>query len=1279
MITRNESPDSGKCGAVLATRAAITLLASVGLLVALAAATQSARADLPDDVQPDRIAAARQAELTTVWTDFWPTGWTNATPQQAGVSAFNELSLDPATAEFRYSTDGSVTWTEWGNNGLIVSAPLATTVLFTATGMTMPDSAAANLVEFRVRVTGGSYQTSGTYTVKVDTTAPAPPTNMQHLPAGWTSVNNFRESWIVPADLSGVVGSYYRLDSTPSFPTDGTYVQSPDTIENIQVPTEGAHSILVWLKDAAGNVDQQNYRVDLSALRYDATTPSVGVAATGPAGANGWFLGDVTLAFSPVDVTSGIQSWSWQLDQLPPSSAPVGTVSGDATHDVRINATDQANNVMTPFTYTVDIDGGAPVLTHTVSPGTSDSGWYVTPITVTFGLTDPVSGPNFVTWTLNDDPPAMGNDAVVDQQGINALIAVGQDVAGNRSQPLALALRLDSQPPTTTLTMDPPEPQPSGYFTAPVSVQFVAVDGPPGTPPGAVSGVAETWIRTDNGPWQPAAPLQFAVDGLVTLYDFSIDVAGNHEISHTQAISVDLNPPPSPIAPAVQPAGWTGENSFTLTWQNPSDTSGIAGAWIAIGTEPPAPGTGVYYPDATLVTGLTAPAEGSWPVWISLVDGAGHIGVPVQAGALQFDSTLPIVESQLAGGAGNNGWFVGPVQATLTISDTGSGPALLRYRLDGGPWQQTTAAQVVVPVSEAGKHTLSFDGVDAAGHSSALAMLPIRIDLEPPALPVMAEVTPTTWSRVNQFLLTWRNPVDTSGVAYIHVSMEPPQTAADGLRVNAAEQQVTLQAPIEGAYDLYLWLEDTAGNATLDSMQTLPDALRFDVTPPGLTVSFIPQPNAAGWWRSDIAATIVANDTMSGVADVTWQLDDQDPVVGSYAPISGDGDHTFVARSVDNAGNASQSEHIIRIDTLPPTAQLFALGNYSAQPNIPVRWSGEDPGDPQRSSGLAGYDVQVRVGTAGVWQPWLDATNLTQSTYSAQRGEKVSFRVRARDAAGNISPWSEAGGSNSVFVDPIVNGSFLTNNWDGWNTEDGLQMAIIQEVDLQPGSVVPAARLGSRIYQACAASGPDMLPTPLCGDTWSGVSQTITVPGLQELPSPKLEVWYRVQTYDQVTTSSPIWDVECPVNPPPAFRWVDSFDVSVTKQGAITPDLLLREGNELPQFPEPIEFRDLGWQLATFDLTPYAGQTVTLDFSSHNRLDNRFNTWTDVTGIRVRGGVRRVFLPLTNVGSPAQPPEQLVCWPNGSINAPQTTVPADMLPDAGGDLAPDGPPRGELR
>ena len=1265
MKTGIGSPMTGGRGAALATRAAIVLLAALSLLIGLAVATQVALAGLPTEGEPTAASAARQGELVTTWSDFWPTGWTNATPQRAGITAFNEFTLDPATAEFRYSTNGSVTWTEWGNAGLIVAAPLATTVQFTATGMTMPDSAAANLVEFRVRVTGGSYQTSGTYTVMVDATAPGPPTNMQHFPAGWTSVNNFLETWTTPSDLSGVVGAYYRLDSTPSFPTDGAYVNSPNAIGNIQVSTEGAHSILVWLKDAAGNVDQQNYRVDLSAFRYDATAPSVGVAATGNQGLNGWFLGDVTLVFSPVDATSGIQSWSWQLDQQPPSASPVGTVSGNAHHTVLVNAVDLANNVMAPFTYTVGIDGGAPVLTHTVSSQPGDGGWYVAPVAVTFGLTDPVSGPDFVTWRLNDLAAVVGERVVVDQQGVNALNAVGQDMAGNTSPPLALTLPLDSQPPTTTLTLTPPQPQPSGYYTEVVSGQFQAVDAPPGTPPASVSGVEETWMRLDNGPWQPAGPLQFDSDGVRTLYYFSIDVAGNQEISHSQVISVDLTPPPAPISPAIVPAGWTGQNSFTLSWQNPADTSGIAGAWIFIGDGPPAPGSGDYYPDTVVVNDLAAPGEGSWPVWLSLVDGAGHVGVPVQAGALQFDATPPVVGSELAGSAGNSGWFTGPVQATLTISDSGSGPDFLRYRLDGGPWQQSSSAQVIVPISGSGKHTLDYDGQDRAGHMAGLAMQTVRIDGDPPGPPVMVAITPTAWSRVNQFLLTWRNPADASGVATIHISMEPPQSAADGVRVNAAEQQVTLQAPVEGAYDLYLWLEDTAGNTSLDDMTTAPDALQFDVTPPTTTVIYTPPSNAAGWWRSDVAAIIESHDALSGVAALTWQVDDQEPVSGAYAQIDGDGDHTFVVRSVDHASNVSQSEQVIHIDSVAPTAQLYALSNYSAELEIPLRWTGDDPGDPQRSSGLAGYDVQARVGAAAVWQPWLANTNLTQSVYSAQRGQIVAFRVRSRDAAGNVSPWSEAGGRNWVFIDPLVNGSFLTNNWDGWNTEDGLQMTIIQEIDLQPGEVVPAARLGSRIYQACAASGANMLPTPLCGDTWSGVSQTITVPSSQNLPNPKLEVWYRVQTYDQITTTSPIWDVECPVNPSPAFRWVDSFDVTATRQGATTPDLLLRDGNSLPQFPEPIEFRDLGWKLATFDLSPYAGQTVTLDFSSHNRLDNRFNTWTDVTGIRVRGQTRRVFLPLANVGSPAQPPEQLVCWPNGAHSASQTVLPADMLPAAG--------------
>jgi hypothetical protein len=290
--------------------------------------------------------------------------------------------------------------------------------------------------------------------------------------------------------------------------------------------------------------------------------------------------------------------------------------------------------------------------------------------------------------------------------------------------------------------------------------------------------------------------------------------------------------------------------------------------------------------------------------------------------------------------------------------------------------------------------------------------------------------------------------------------------------------------------------------------------------------------------------------------------------------------------------------------------------------------------------------VQVRQGAAGAWQEWLTRVSNTHGVYGGQRGQVYSFRARAVDNAGNVSAWATAGGHNSVLVDPIDNGTFSTQNFTGWDTTVTLGLSLIQEQDLYPGQIVPAARLGSPVWQAC--SDPGNIPTLECGDAWSAIQQQITVPSLQDVPKPTLEFWYRVQTYDQVKTSSPIWDIRCPVDPPPPFRWVDSFDVTVQTPGSNDADVLLREGNSEPQFPEPIEFRDLKWRRAEIDLTAYAGQTVTLQLSSHNRLDSRFNTYTDVYGMRVRGDLPRIFLPLLPMNIQAQVDEPVVCWPSRS-------------------------------
>jgi hypothetical protein len=140
------------------------------------------------------------------------------------------------------------------------------------------------------------------------------------------------------------------------------------------------------------------------------------------------------------------------------------------------------------------------------------------------------------------------------------------------------------------------------------------------------------------------------------------------------------------------------------------------------------------------------------------------------------------------------------------------------------------------------------------------------------------------------------------------------------------------------------------------------------------------------------------------------------------------------------------------------------------------------------------------------------------------------------------------------------------------------------------------------------------------------------------------------------------------MTPLPPFRLVDSFDVTAQPSGVSQAAVLLRDGNRLPQFPLPIEHRDLGWKLATIDMTPYAGQTVTLDFSSHNRLDNRFNTWTDVTGIKLRGTQQRVLLPFVPLASGEVPDPTPVCWPTGTGQASSPVGPEVSAPSAVNDF-----------
>ena len=65
------------------------------------------------------------------------------------------------------------------------------------------------------------------------------------------------------------------------------------------------------------------------------------------------------------------------------------------------------------------------------------------------------------------------------------------------------------------------------------------------------------------------------------------------------------------------------------------------------------------------------------------------------------------------------------------------------------------------------------------------------------------------------------------------------------------------------------------------------------------------------------------------------------------------------------------------------------------------------------------YDVEFRFNN-GAWNPWLGSFPDTSSEFIANQGDGVyEFRVRARDNAGAVSPWS-TGPGNAIAVDTIA-------------------------------------------------------------------------------------------------------------------------------------------------------------------------------------------------------------------------------------------------------------------
>jgi parallel beta-helix repeat protein len=466
-----------------------------------------------------------------------------------------------------------------------------------------------------------------------------------------------------------------------------------------------------------------------------------------------------------------------------------------------------------------------------------------------------------------------------------------------------------------------------------------------------------------------------------------------------------------------------------------------------------------------------------------------------------WETEPPTTTVSLAGTLGSNGWYRSDVTVTLAATDTGgSGLRSTEYRLDGDSW---TTYGGPFSVTTDGSHTLYYRSTDNAGNVEDEQTAPIKEDKTPPTLAALVSPAPNAlgWNKSDvtvsfvasdtasgvdgasvtpDIIVTSEGagqPVSgcasdlagNTGSITIAVSIDktpPTLTGAATSSPNAAGwynhelsvhfvgsdalsglASVTPDASVstEGAGQSVAGIAtDKAGNSATFTVS----GINIDKTPPTLTGTKDPSPNAHGWNNTDVTVHFTASDALSGVDPAAIPAD---------VVFTAEGAGQSVTRSVtDRAGNTAEAAvGDINIDKTPPVIAGAATTSPNAngwyKEDVTIHFTGSDA-----LSGLA---------------------SVTPDATLAGEGAGQSAAGIATDKAGNSATFAVSG-INIDKTPPVITvtvpaegGSYslhagVTVNW---SVADGLSGIATATGTVPSGSLLDTAAVGDHTFHVEAA------------------------------------------------------------------------------------------------------------------------------------------------------------------------------------------------------------------
>jgi hypothetical protein len=674
--------------------------------------------------------------------------------------------------------------------------------------------------------------------------------------AGWNN-SNLGLTWTATDSGSGVA----------SGPTPASDAQNSNTAGLTKTATA---------TDRLGNAGNGSATVKL-----DKTDPTISASRSPQPNANGWNNGDVTVSLTCSDALSGIKSCTGD-------GTKVVSIEG-ANQSLTASAVDNADNSAATTVSPINIDKTAPTLTGAVATGTlGDNGWYRSNVTIHWTAADALSG----IASAPADSTIAGEG-----QALKATASVA-DKAGNQTTADSPTVKIDKTAPNTDASAV------DTWNNVDVTVNLTGND--------AMSGVAATHYRIDDGSTQGGTQVSLSTEGVHRLEYWSVDRAGNTESHKTVSVRIDKTSPTitHKLAPDANTNGWF-KDDVSVTFTCDDSLSGIksCGPNRVVSAE-----------------GADQDASGE------AVDNAGNkTSDPAQ---VSIDRTAPTIKASADRTANDNGWYNGDVTVSFDCGDALSGVDTCSAAKTLGEGKDQSASGTVA---------------DAAGNTASDGVSGVNVDKTAPALSGQAAGDPTNGWYHGDVTVKWTALDALSGLD----GDAPADSKVDGEGSNLSATES---------------VKDKAGNVTTRTV----DGISIDRTAPTTTAD-VAEPLESGWYAGAVKVTLKGLDSLSGI-DRTYYSVDGGAAQDYSAPFDfgAKGEHTIAFWSVDKAGNvedASDASHAItiKIDGIAPTivGSRTPVANGFGWNNTPVTVTFDCKDD---ESGIGGCTDPVMLSNEGAGQ-----------------------------------------------------------------------------------------------------------------------------------------------------------------------------------------------------------------------------------------------------------------------------------------------------------------------